>query len=126
MLTRKAPEKSFAPSLKLVLTGWCAVAYRQAVQRAAVVLALQRSIATDLWATQQPGDLGAELRQGGGEARKRAGRQLRRRQRGQAYVQRAAPLLIYLVDPHLQGAPQGSARNTSKRRCMYADPQTGH
>lgn len=76
--------------------------HRQPVQRAAVVLALQRAVATDLGAAEQPGDLGAEVGEGGGEARQRAGGQLRRCQRGQADVQRSAPLVVHLINPHLQ------------------------
>ncbi|TNN67933.1 hypothetical protein EYF80_021902 [Liparis tanakae] len=69
-------------------------------------LKVQHAVATDLRAAEQPGDLGAQLREGGGEARQRAGRQLRRGQRGQADVQRTAPLLIHLVNPHLQRAEE--------------------
>lgn len=79
-----------------------AAAHRQPVQWAAVVLALQHAVATDLRAAEQPGDLGAKLREGGGETWQWAGRELRGRQCGQADVQRATPLLIHLIDPHLQ------------------------
>lgn len=88
-------------------------AHRQPVQRAAVILPLQHAVATDLRAAEEPGDLGAQLRQGGGEARQRAGRQLRGRQRGQADMQRAAPLLIHFIDPHLR---RGGARRVGTER----------
>lgn len=107
-------------------------AYRQPVQRAAVVLPLQHAVAADLGAAEQPGDLGAELREGGGEARQRAGRQLGGRQRGQTDVQRAAPLLVHLVNPHLQRArhqekekgggegaePIAVRKESNKRKCI--------
>lgn len=78
-------------------------AYLQPLQRAAVILPLQCAVTLHLRAAKQPGDLGAKLQEGGRETRQGAGRELRRRQCGQAYMQRAAPLLIHLVDTNLQG-----------------------
>lgn len=77
-------------------------AHSQPVQRIAVILPLQNTVALDLRAAEKPGDLGAELWEGRGEAGQRAGRQLWRSQRGQADMQRAAPLIVHFVDPHLQ------------------------
>lgn len=106
-------------------------AHREPVQRAAVILPLQRAVTLHLGAAEQPGDLGAELREGGRETRQRAGRQLQGRQRGQADVQRAAPLLVHLIDPDLQWngdgwgwGHQGRSRNKQRYRFPRFLPQT--
>lgn len=90
------------------------VAHHQPVERVAIVLALQDAVATDLGSVKQPGDLGAELGEGRGETRQRAGRQLRRGQRCQTDVQRTAPLLIHLINPDLRRG--GEQQMTAGRR----------
>lgn len=81
------------------------IAHRQPVQGTAVVLTLQHAVATDLWAAQQPGDLGAYMWERGRQPWQWTRRQLGRWERGQTDVQRTTPLLVHLINPHLQRKP---------------------